>query len=349
MKNHLIIPLIFFSVSLCTAKNNDPKPITGKQQMAAIGDFKLESGKVIADCRIGYRVHGRLNSAKSNVVLFPTWFGGTSAKIEAIVAPWQVVDTTRYCLIIVDAIGDGISSSPSNSVKQHGTKFPQFTIRDMVNSQHQLLTNNLGITHVHAVMGISMGGFQTFQWGVSYPDFMDDLVPIVGSPQPSSFDLMLYTTFRDIIKADPAYKNGNYTVNPNISLADRLWELFLTTPGNRVRTISHDDFPKWLQSAQTHNRNDWNDDYYQINACIGHDISKPYHGSMKEAAAHIKARMLIIPSKQDHMVNPNPAIEFSKLLPAKLVMIDSDLGHTASYFSAPMVKSSIVAMLNGKR
>lgn len=344
MKNFILAILLIFSATLSQAQN---KQRADRQQIASIGDLKLQSGSVIADCKVGYRMYGQLNSAKSNAVLFLTWFGGVSSN-NAGGDTWKAIDTTRYCLIIVDALGNGISSSPSNSMKQHGLQFPVFTIPDMIESQHQLLTQKFGINHVKAIMGISMGGIQTFQWAVSYPDFADALVPIVGSPQPTSFDLMLYNTFKNIIEADAEYNHGNYKVNPKISNANLLWELFLTTPAERVRTRSHDDFAKWFDGVKSSQHPDWNDTWYQITAIIAHDISKPFNGSMKEAAAHVKAKMVIISSKQDHMVNPTPAIEFSKLLPnAKLVLIDSDAGHIAANLGNAAIRNSIIELLAG--
>ncbi len=314
----------------------------------SIGDFKLESGKIINDCTLGYRTHGRLNADKSNVILFLTWFGGTSTDIEN-TAPWPSVDTTRFFLIIVDALGDGVSSSPSNSIKQHGAAFPAFTIRDMVETQHELLTKKLGIAHTYAVMGISMGGIQTFQWAVSYPDFTGRLIAIVGSPKPGSYDMMLYQTLRRTIEDAPAYAKGNYTVNPNIVSANMLWELFLTTPDDRIATMHPEDVTKWMKDTKKPQVADWNNRYYQLMAIIGHDISKNYHGSMQEAAAAIHAKMLIISSRYDHMVNPHPAMEFSKLLPAKLVLLNSDKGHIAFDFKLPEMKNSIIELLNSPK
>jgi homoserine O-acetyltransferase len=337
--------ILLFTAYLCTAQNITLNPANnGQQQKASIGNFKLESGNVINDCIIGYRTHGRLNSAKSNAILFLTWFGGTSKDIEN-TNPWPSVDTARFFVIIVDALGDGISSSPSNSIKQHGPNFPVFTVRDMVASQHELLTKKFGITHTQAVMGISMGGIQTFQWAVSYPDFMDRLITVVGSPKPSSYDLMLYHTVRKTIEDDATFAKGNYKINPNIISANMLWELFLTTPEDRVKTLSPEDVPKWIKDTGKPQIADWNNRYYQLTAIIGHDISKPFHGSMQEAASHIKAKMLIINSLHDHMVNPAPAIEFSKLLPAKLVVLNSEKGHIAFDFNSPQMKDSIVELL----
>ena len=156
-----IVALALLNLHGASAQNKT----ADRQQLATLGDFKLENGAIINDCQVGYRTYGQLNAAKSNGILFPSWYGGTSKMIEQMVRPWRNVDTNKYCLIIVDALGDGVTTSPSNSVKQHGADFPSFSIRDMVTSEYQLLNTKFGIKHLHAVMGISMGGFQTFQWG----------------------------------------------------------------------------------------------------------------------------------------------------------------------------------------
>jgi homoserine O-acetyltransferase len=344
MKNFKAVLLLLFSISASRAQSNT---IADRQQIAAIGDLKLESGQVINDCRIGYRTYGHLNNAKNNGILLLTWFGGTSKTLESI-NPWHTIDTTRYYLIIVDALGDGVSSSPSNSSKQHGPLFPVFSVKDMVESQHELLTKKLGIQHLHAITGISMGGIQTFQWAVSYPDFTGRLIPIVGSPRPTSYDLMAYSIFRRVIETDSAFNHGNYKINPNIVTANMFLELALTTPADRVKNIPYSDFPKWMDNVKTRHNNDWNDTRYQIIAVAGNDISKAYNGSLQEAAKHVRAKMLIVTSKQDHTVNPNPATEFSKLVNAKLVVIDSEAGHLAGNYDDPAAKSAVIEMLAGE-
>src|SRR5437588_12689183 len=94
-----------------------------EQQTARIGDFKLESGEVIRDCAIGYRTFGTLNPDKSNVVLFPTAFGWRSAGLTTRIGAGKLVDSAKYYVIAVDSLGDGISSSPSNSKSQPGLSF----------------------------------------------------------------------------------------------------------------------------------------------------------------------------------------------------------------------------------
>lgn len=346
MRYIILFGLFICTAAMCAAQNNNMGDPDERQHIISIGDLKLESGQVINDCVVGYRAYGQLNSQKTNAILFPSWFGGTAQQIEQYVPVWRVVDTSRYFLIIADALGDGVSASPSNSIQQHGPHFPPFTIRDMVESQYQLLTRFFGIQHLHAIMGISMGGIQTFQWGISYPKFASVLIPIVGTPQPSSYDLMGYNIFRKIIETDADFKHGNYTTNPVIAPAAMLLEFSETTPAFKARTMSRDSFAKWMQQIEISKQPDWNDTYYQLMAIIGHDIAQPYKGSLREAARHIKAKMLIISSQQDHLVNPIPATEFAKLVSAKLLMLNNDRGHQAPDFDNPAMRKAIIDMLN---
>ncbi|MEN6616178.1 MAG: alpha/beta fold hydrolase, partial [Syntrophorhabdus sp.] len=138
-----------------------------QQQFFNLGDFRLESGKYIRSCKLGYRTFGTLNKSKTNAVLFPTWFTGTSADLKGLIGPDKMIDSSRYFVIAVDAFGNGISSSPSNST-QEGT-FPEFSLGDMVNAQLRLIKDHFGISRLYAVIGVSMGGMQAFYWVAAYP------------------------------------------------------------------------------------------------------------------------------------------------------------------------------------
>src|SRR6476660_4209046 len=201
-----------------------------EQQFANIGDLKLQNGNVIRNCRVGYRTFGTLNSDKSNVVVFPTWAGGTTEQLKSNFGPGRLIDSTSYYVVAIDALSNGVSSSPSNSRLQPRMRFPKFSLRDTVESQHELLTKVLKIDHVKAVVGISMGGMQTFQWMVSYPDFMDKAIPIVGSPRLAPYDLMLWQAQIDALMRDRDWKGGNYTANPARALDFAFGELLLTSP-----------------------------------------------------------------------------------------------------------------------
>ncbi len=340
MKKLILIILCICAAGFTASAQNKP---ADRQQTASLGNFKLETGNIINDCTIGYRTYGQLNSTKTNGILFPSWYGGTTKMIEQLVKPWKAIDTTKYCLILVDALGDGVTTSPSTSIKQHGADFPAFSIRDMVESEYQLLTTKLGISHLHAVMGISMGGYQAFQWAVSYPGFMNHVIPIVATPQPSSYDLVEWNIMRMVIEADTAFHGGRYKVNPIIAIGTIYTQLNSTTPPYIIASMNRAAAGAFLKNAETAKVKDWNDTYYQLKALIAHDIAKPYNSSLAEAAKQVKAKMTIIVEKQDHLCNPGPATDFSKLLPAKLVVLDSIMGHIGSAnFDDPTMKQSIM-------
>ncbi len=316
----------------------------GAQQFAAIGSLKLQNGQMIRDCRVGYRTFGRLNPNKSNVVLFPTWFGGRTEDLVALIGPGKLVDSTRYFVVAVDALGDGVSSSPSNSQAQPRMQFPQFSIRDMVESQHQLLTHVFHLTHVHAVMGISMGGMQTFQWAVAYPDFMDKAIPIVGSPRLAPYDLLLWQTMIDAIEQNPLWKNGNYAQQPVPQEVEHISDLALSTPEHYNQEMTRDKFFASLKQApDTHF--DSNDRIRQAQAMMGQDVSAPFGGSMDKAAAAVKAPMLIIVDAHDHMVTPGPALDFAKLKGAQTLVLQNDCGHLGPGCDEPKVSAAVAEFL----
>jgi homoserine O-acetyltransferase len=312
------------------------------QQFGDLGELKLESGAVIHGCRLGYRTLGTLNAAKSNAIVFPTWFTGNSADLLRVVTPTGLVDPAGYFVILIDALGDGVSCSPSNSVAQHGVEFPEFTIRDMVESEHRLVTETLGLQHVHAVMGSSMGGMQ-----VSYPEFMDVAIPVVGSPRLTSYDMLLWRTEEAAMLADPAYQGGRYLGNPKMPVVQLIHNMNLTTPEFRVKTTSPGEFDAFFAGLEgtTNGAFDANDWRWQIHAMLAQDVGMGKGSSLEVAAAKVKARVLVVSSRQDHMVNPTPAIAFAPLVHAKVVVLEGDCGHLATGCEAGTARAAIAEAL----
>ena len=224
-----------------------------EQQFANLGDFKLESGDVLRDCHIGYRTFGQLSADKSNIILVLTWAGGTTEQLAGSVGPGMLADSSKYYLILIDALSNGVSSSPSNSHLQPHMQFPKITLRDMVTSQHELLTKFLRIDHVKAVMGVSMGGMQTFQWMVQYPDFMDKAVPIVGSPRLAPYDLLHWQTQIDAIENDLGWSGGDYTKNPARGAEYEFGAILLSTPEHFNHTTSREQVLKNIEHAKHSN------------------------------------------------------------------------------------------------
>lgn len=300
-----------------------------EQKLATLGDFKLVSGEVIRDCKVGYRTFGKMNADKSNIVVFPTWAGGTTEELTADVGPKGMINDVNYFVILLDAFSNGVSSSPSNSAAQPHMKFPKIAIRDMVNSQHEVLTKVLGIQHVKAVMGISMGGMQTFQWIVSYPNFMDKAIPIVGSPHVAPYDVVLWRINIDAIETNPAWNHGDYTENPSKLVESEIGELMLNTPTQYNRTHTREQTLEALAKLEAAPGKDANDKIRQSEAMMGLNVAEEFGGSMEKAAASVKAKVFVIVARHDHVVTPQPAIDFAGLLHAPLLELESDCGHLA--------------------
>jgi homoserine O-acetyltransferase len=315
-------------------------------QFAELGDFKLESGAVIRGCRIGYRTFGKLAGDKSNVIVFTTWASGTTEQAKSIIGSANLIDSDKYFVVAIDALANGVSSSPSNSRQQPRMSFPRFTLRDTVNTQHELLLKVLHLNHVKAVIGISMGGMQTFQWLVSYPDFMDRAIPIVGSPRLAPYDLLLWQAQLDAIMNDRGWNGGNYSANPARAAEFEFGALLLTTPDNYNKHMTRQKVFDELEKSRQLPGFDANDKIRQVQAMMALDVSEPYGGSMVRAAATVKAKVFVIVAKLDHVVTPGPALEFAPLIKAKILELQSDCGHLAPSCESQKVGAAVKEFLD---
>jgi homoserine O-acetyltransferase len=295
-----------------------------KQFIAEIGDLKLTSGELIEDCKIGYRTFGKLNNEKSNVIIYPTWFEGTTEDINSHIVKQHFIDTTKYYIITIDALGNGISTSPSNYKKE----FPQITIRDMINAEFVLLTKNLNINHIFAAIGGSMGSMQVLEWAVAYPNFMDKIVAYVASPKMTSYDLLWMNTQLDIIETGKLHAMSEKEINKLIGM---MTAVIARTPSYVVENINIVNFPEYLSSFDKEPSKVFTiDDYVlQLKAMIKHDISLDFNGSMENAAKAIKAKLFIIVSETDMVVNPSEAIKLAVVTRARKLILKNNCGHLA--------------------
>ena len=347
-KHDFLFLALFISVAAFMSGNAQQPAPDSQQQFADLGTCKLESGQQITGCKLGYRTFGKLNADRSNAVLFPSYFSGTSSSLSGFVGADSLVDPSKYFVVAVDAFGDGVSSSPSNSASQPGPLFPAFTTRDMVSAEYRLATETLGLKHLHAVMGISMGGMQTFEWMVDYPAFMDEAIPIVGSPRLTGYDLLLWHAEEDALRSDPAWQNGHYTQRPPLGAVEALHQMNLTTPANYARAHPPEKFAAdyaayYTKGILPFDANDW---LSQLEAMIHHDVS--HSGSMDDAEVRVKARVLVVVAAQDHMVNPLPAEDFAKAIGAKVFVLDSDYGHISFSNGTDKLGPAVRAFLDGQ-
>lgn len=272
---------------------------TPRQQFAHLGDFRLQSGETIANLVVGYRTAGRLNASRTNAVLVAPWFLGTSGQLAWQIGPGKLVDTSTNFVIMVDALGNGVSSSPSTSARQPGPSFPRFTIGDIVESQRLVVTQTLQLARLRAVVGISMGGMQVFEWAVAHPQMMDKAVSIVGSPRTQPDDRQ-------------RWQEGMQWVQ--VPARTRVWSAI--SAGNPLAALGE------LRVAPY--------DYIrQAEAVMAHDISTRFGGSMTRAAATMRSQLLVASTWEDRAVNPKPAFELARLAGARVLELDGRCGHQA--------------------
>jgi homoserine O-acetyltransferase/O-succinyltransferase len=310
--------VIFFAIVLSVCSFSQ-ELLTGN-----IRNLLLVNGQEIQDCRITYRITGKINETRDNVIVYPTWFGGTSESIIGLAG--RLFDTTKYCIIAIDALGNGFSSSPSNSNSQKQQLFPEFSIKDMVNSQYVLLTEVLELKQIHGIIGGSMGGMQVFQWVVSYPDFMKKAVAYVGSPRLTSFDLMLWNT--EIMAINSWAENGG-DKDELAELITTIHNLLITTPEHKNAQIPRENFDKYLNGIRNNFKKSFEPFNWksQLIAMSLHDIS--VNGSLEEAAQKITTDFFIIVGSQDLIVNPAPAIDFAEKYGFKKYVFENNCGHLA--------------------
>ena len=338
MKNYFQLTIwvsVFLLTFAATSRSAQTSaPAEGAQQFAELGNLKLQGGTVIENFRLGYRTLGKLNPEKSNAILWPTWLGGKSRDLLQFLGSGKVVDTSIYFVVLVDAIGNGVSTSPSNSKSQPIMKFPTFTIRDMVESEHRLLVEVFHIPHLRAVMGVSMGGMQTFEWALTYPEFMDLAIPLAGSPQSTSYDKLLWTSQIDALELDPAWNRGNPTgpLTRGFAVSEEIGQMALTSPAYRVAHTNPKEFDAYIADLKKHAVEDGGiaaDQIRQRQAIISLDIPGELELTLEETAKKVRAKLLVIISPQDHMVNSTPAQQFAAAIGAPVITLDSPCGHIA--------------------
>ena len=336
-------------LALCAANSLAQQSAPGKLQIANLGRCVLDSGQTIDPCILGYRTYGRLNAEMSNAIVFPTWYGGTSEELANFFGPDKLVDTSRFFGVAIDAFGDGISSSPSNSASRPGPAFPAVTIRDMVHAEYRLVTEVLRLRHLHAVIGISMGGMQTFEWMVDYPQFLDRAVSIVGTPWLTAQDLLHFDLVRKLIVSDPGFNGGNYAAEPSLELFNEFDTLTLHTPAYIARTVPREGFPRLLESSlKPKGVRDANDRLFQLEAMKNLDVTRGL-GSLADAARRVHIKQLIVVSTQDQLANPAPALEWAQAIQAQTFVSTGDCGHSIMECDGSAIISAVHGFLEAKQ
>jgi homoserine O-acetyltransferase/O-succinyltransferase len=284
-----------------------------------VRDFTFATGETLPELRLHYRTIGtpRRDAAGTvrNAVLILHGTGGTGGGFLSrtfggeLFGPGQLLDATRYFIVLPDGIGHGKSSKPSDGLR---TKFPKYSYDDMVRAQHALLVDGLKVNHLRLVMGTSMGAMHCWVWGEMYPDFADGLVPLASAPtEIAGRNRIMRQMIMDSIGDDPAYKNGDYTEQPKQGLVGAINVLMMMTssPLQWHKTApTRDAADKWYedQIASRLRTTDANDMLYHYNA------SRTYNPAPN--LEKITAAVLAINSADD-VVNPPELGLMEKLMP----------------------------------
>src|SRR5271170_7446065 len=248
-------------------------------------DFHFKSGETLPELRMHYRTLGTpardANGRVTNAVLILHGTGGWGGNFLApqfagvLYGSSELLDITRYYIIMPDNIGHGKSSKPSDGMHAH---FPKYEYDDMVLAQHELVEKGLGVNHLRLIMGTSMGCMHSWIWGETYPDFMDALMPLACLPvQIAGRNRLWRKMLMDAIRNDPAWNGGEYKEEPKEALLTA--EDFLVVAGGAPllmqKTLpTRDAADKYADNAEKRAATlDANDLLYQVNASRNYDPS----------------------------------------------------------------------------
>jgi homoserine O-acetyltransferase len=198
---------------------DSPAPVEGD---FVLRDFVFTTGERLPELRLHYRTLGQPRKDATGVVRNAVLvLHGTTGSGAQFLAPsfagelfgaGQLLDASKYFLVLIDNIGHGASSKPSDGLR---ARFPQYGYRDMVTAQHRLLTEGLGVHHLRLVIGTSMGGMHCWLWGQMYPEFMDALMPLASLPaQIAGRNRIWRRIAMDAIRNDAGWREGTYSAQP---------------------------------------------------------------------------------------------------------------------------------------
>ncbi len=324
----------------------DPKPT---QHEFIIKNFKTESGVVLPQARVVYGTYGKLDATGDNAVLLPSHYMADMRGYGWLIGKGKALDSDKLFLVTSELFGNGRSSSPSNTPEPyHGPRFPVTTIRDNVEAVHRLLTEQLHIKHLKAVIGFSMGAQQAFQWAVSYPDYMDRIVATSGTAKTYGHGIVRLESEIAAIAADPTFAGGDYKVEPKQGLdafglvwtawlfSQEWWrkELWRTIepPGTTFEQVLDHYRTNFIPGA------DANDVILQMRTWERHDVggTPPFHGDVEAALRSIRVPVLYMPSQTDLYFPVEDARYEAQFIPhVQLAVIPSLWGHPAGAGASP--------------
>ncbi|MBC9227271.1 alpha/beta fold hydrolase [Aeromicrobium sp. 636] len=318
-------------------------------QRLALDSLPLESGASLR-AELAYVTHGTLAPDRDNVVLVPSYYTGTHDSYLPWIGPGGFLDTDRWFVVVVNMLGNGVSTSPSNAPEPWaGPRFPTVTVADQVDAQ-ALLLEHLGIDRLRLVMGWSMGAMQAYEWAASRPDRVDALLPICGAARCSPHNHVFLEGVRAALRADPAFADGQYAEPPVAGLrafgrgyAGWAYSRDFFHDG-AFRDLGYADVEHVLEDwAQDHAARDANDLLAMMDTWQSGDVGRD-RGGYESALAAVSARTIVMPSTTDlYFTVADSAVEASLVPGAELRPLASDLGHVAGRPGVRAAETAFIA------
>jgi homoserine O-acetyltransferase len=306
-----------------------------------LGDLTLQTKEILRNARLAYKTHGQLNSAKHNVILYPTQFAAQHSDIEWLIGPGKALDPDKNFIVVLDQLGNGLSSSPSNTAPpQDRMRFPTVTIEDDVAAQHRLVTEVFGVRRVALVTGYSMGAQQALQWAASHPDMVERIAPFCGTAKTTPHNEVFLEGVRAALTADAAWMNGDYQSTPikGVRVLARAYAGWgLSQPFYKeelYRELGFNSLEDFITGfwEKRYMRRDANNLLSMLRTWQLNDLGKAprFGGSIQKALGAIKANATVMASRTDLYFTPDD-IEFeAACIPgARFRVIPSKWGHMA--------------------
>jgi homoserine O-acetyltransferase/O-succinyltransferase len=315
-----------------------------KEADFVVKDFRFQGGETLPEVRLHYAAIGTpQRDAKgriANAVLLlhgtsstsKQWFGPTMG--PELFGPGQPLDASRWYVILPDGLGRGGSTKPSDGLR---ARFPRYGYGDVVAAQHLLVTRGLGVEHLRAVVGTSMGGMHTWMWAERWPEMMDVAMPIACQPSAvSGRNLVFRRVLTEAIRNDPDWRNGDYETPPRHWLAAApLWAMMLDSPARMQEAApTRQAAIDWYEKAKETVRKDYdaNDFLYWVESSFDYD-PQPDLGK-------IRAKVVAV-NFADDAINPAELPHVEKLVKsvagARFVLVpasDKTLGHLSLRLAA---------------
>ena len=322
--------------------------VQGPYELFSLGDFVLEEGDILRDCKLAYATFGELHEAKDNAILITTWYSGTHRTFaDLYIGAEHALNPEKYFIVVINQLGNGLSSSPHNTDGPHAmARFPHVRIGDDVRAQERLLRERFGIEELQLVTGGSMGAQQTYEWAVRFPEKVKRAAPIAGAARYTPHEFLFIETLNEQIWSDSGWNEGKYTSNADVvnglKRHGHIWGImgFSTEFWKQEvwRALEFESKEAFLEGflEPYFTVMDPNDLLCMAWKWQNGDVTRHTDGDLAAALSRITAKTFVMPIDEDMLFPPRDCKAEQALIPnSELRVVEDILGHLGLFAVAP--------------